>query len=154
MTAHIRPARASDVPALQEATRDTGLFPPEMLPDMIASFLEGGSDELWLTACLEGAPLGFCMARPEPMTDGTWNMLAIAIRPEMQSTGLGTSLTYALEEAALERGARLLIVDTSGAPEFSATRAFYGARGYNQVARIEGFWSEEDAKVTFAKTLA
>ena len=76
----IRPTQASDVPDLQAVLDATELFPSEMLPDMIATFLNDASGaERWLTALQGETPVGFCYATAEPMAQDAWNMLAIAV---------------------------------------------------------------------------
>ncbi|MEM7441641.1 MAG: GNAT family N-acetyltransferase [Pseudomonadota bacterium] len=148
----IRPTSSTDIPALQTILRDTGLFPPEMLPDMLAAHLAAQGEALWLT-CEDGAVSGFCYAEPEALTDGTWNMLAIAVAPSAQNNGAGRALVSALEDALRQYGARVLIADTSGTEEFAATRAFYRSAGYVEEARIRDFWSKGDDKVVFWKGL-
>ncbi|QUJ77960.1 GNAT family N-acetyltransferase [Sulfitobacter albidus] len=143
----INDTHVRDTPALQTVLDLTALFPSDLLPAMI-----DGSDALWLT-CHAAEPVGFCFAEPEPMTEGTWNMRAIAVLPAHQNSGAGTALTHALETRLRALGARLLIADTSGLPEFAATRAFYRARGYAEQSRIRGFWAPGDDKVTLTKSL-
>lgn len=150
----IRPTKAEDLPTLQHVLAETQLFPPDMLPDMIAPFLGGtASDELWLTAEVDGQAAGLCYAAAEPMTEGTWNMRAIAVHPACQGTGIGTGLTDHLEQSLRRTEQRLLIVDTSGLDDFRQTRAFYRRNGYTEEARIRDFWAAGDDKIVFRKAL-
>lgn len=150
----IRPTTSADIPAMKLVLDRTGLFPSEMLPDMLSSFLSGsGSDEVWMTAEVEGEVIGFCYAAPEMMTEGAWNMLAIAVLPDRQGTGAGSALVAELENRLRAEGQRLLIADTSGTEEFARTRAFYRRNGYTEEARVRDFWAEGDDKVTFWKSL-
>jgi len=90
---------AADIKPLQSVLDQTELFPSEMLPDMIADFLSSDdSSDIWLTCELDGIPIGFCYATPEALTEGTWNMLAIAVLPSSQTHGAGSALTNHLEE--------------------------------------------------------
>ncbi|MEM8795185.1 MAG: GNAT family N-acetyltransferase [Pseudomonadota bacterium] len=150
----IRPTKSEDIPALRKVVKETGLFPVDMLPDMLQPFLAGQTDEtVWLTCDLNGTAIGFCFAEPEEMTEGTWNMLAIAVLPEYQGTGAGRLIVKRLEEGLKARGQRVLIVDTSGTDEFSGTREFYRKTGYTEEARIRDFWAAGDDKVVFWKAL-
>jgi ribosomal protein S18 acetylase RimI-like enzyme len=150
----IRSSTSSDVPSLAKVADASQLFPGEMLPEMISGSLSGGEcHDLWLTCELEGEAVGFCFAVPEKLTDGTWNMLAIAVHPEHQGGGAGSALVKHLEATLLARGQRVLIADTSGTPEFKQTREFYGKNGYSEEARIRDFWAEGNDKVVFWKLL-
>ena len=52
-----------------------------------------------------------------------------------------------------QQGARILIVDTSGADNFQLTRQFYENLNYTKEAVIRDFWEEGDDKVVFWKKL-
>lgn len=149
----IRPTKAGDIPGLQRVIDATGLFPSEMLPGLLAGFLRGVPTEIWLTALDRATPLGLCYAAPEPMTEGTWNVRALAVRPADQGGGIGRSLVTDLEARLRRRRQRLLIVDTSGLDISSSARAFYAACGYCEEARLRDFWAAGDDKVTFRKLL-
>jgi ribosomal protein S18 acetylase RimI-like enzyme len=150
----IRPIVASDVDELKHVIDRTGLFPSEMLDDMIGPYLAGNAEqELWLTL-IQGAPIAILYCIPEPMTEGTWNMLLIAVDPAVQGVGSGSALVSSAEAILLERGARLLLVETSGLPEFEATRRFYSRRGFVEEARIRDFYQRGEDKVVFTKALS
>ena len=58
---NIRPTKLDDIPALQKVLDNTELFPSEMLPDMVAGFLEhDDGSEIWLTNETAGQAIGFC----------------------------------------------------------------------------------------------
>lgn len=149
----IRLTRPDDLADLQDVVAAAGLFPPEMLPDMLAGWTGDTSACLWLS-CLDGPrTVGFCYAVPEALADGTWNMLALAVEPRVQGQGHGSALVAALEDHLRRAGHRLLLADTSGTDAFARTRAFYLRNGYGAEARIRDFWAPGDDKVTFCKAL-
>ena len=146
----LRRATAHDVARLAEIA-DTALFPGKMLPDMIAPFFKE-ADCLWQVAEMSDDIAGFAFAEPEPMTDGTWNLRAIAVAEPARGRGLGRALLGSVEEDLMRR-ARLLIIDTTQLDDQYAGRMLYAASGYAQVAEIQDFWEPGANKVTFAKTL-
>jgi ribosomal protein S18 acetylase RimI-like enzyme len=151
---NVRPTEAGDIPALKILVDETGLFPGEMLADMVSGFLSNGEDQdIWLTCEVGGEAIGFCYAAPEQLADGTWNMLAIAVHPSKQGGGHGGAIVRRLESMLHERGHRVLIADTSGKDEFARTREFYRKSGYSEEARIRHFWAEGDDKVVFWKLI-
>jgi len=63
----IRPTAANDIGPLQDVLDLTGLFPPELLPDMLQGFLAGETDAaLWLTADIDDQPLASVSPSPKP----------------------------------------------------------------------------------------
>ena len=58
-----------------------------------------------------------------------------------------------VEEQLKEKSKRILIVETSSAPDFALTRKFYRNLNYRQEATIKDFWKEGEDKVIFRKKL-
>ncbi|MEM9580274.1 MAG: GNAT family N-acetyltransferase [Pseudomonadota bacterium] len=148
---NIRPARAGDVPGLTDIVGRTGLFPAEMLAPMIAPALDGQEGGFWLVAERDDQPLGFAYTAPEAMTEGVWNMLALAVLPGAQRGGVGAQLVQGVEAHLGSQEARLVLVDTSSGPDFEAARQFYENRGYGLEARIRDYWGAGDDKLTYRK---
>jgi len=151
---NIRPTKQDDINELTHVLDGTELFPSEMLPDMISGFLsDEDSEDIWLTCETGGKPIGFCYAVPEQLTEGTWNMLAIAVLPTEQGSGAGGAMVKHLENRLHAQGNHVLIADTSGTDEFAQTREFYHKNGYVEEARIRDFWAKGDDKIVFWKSL-
>lgn len=152
--ASIRPVVPGDVPALKALIEAAGLFPSDMLDDMLAPYFEQGraGPQVWLTDD-DGGPVAVAYYAPERMTEGTWNLYLIAVHPDHQSRGRGSALLRHVEAALAARGERVLLVETSGLPEFERTRAFYRGNGYGEEARIRDFYQAGEDKVIFRKAL-
>lgn len=131
----------------------TDLFPSDMLPAMAEPWLSGAAPHHWLVAVDGDAVLGFAYAEPERMTDGTVNLLAIAVDPARQNRGVGSALIAELSARLLAAGCRVLIVETSSLEGFAATQAFYAARGFTREARIRDFYEDGNDKIVFWKRL-
>lgn len=151
--AKIRPTSESDLPQLRAIVDGTQLFPSAMLNEMIAPFLAATTTERWLTSDVAGVAVALAYYVPERMTTGTWNLLLIAVRPDRQGAGIGTALMRYVESDLASTGERLLLVETSGSPEFAATRAFYRSIAYEEEARIREFYQAGEDKVVFRKAL-
>jgi ribosomal protein S18 acetylase RimI-like enzyme len=150
---NVRPFRAEDLPAAKAVIDSTGLFPSELMDDMTTSFLSGSSHELWFVAEQEEGVCAVAYAAPERMTDGAWNLLLIAVREDRQGRGQGAALTRAVEAVLAERGARILLVETSGLPEFERTRAVYRSLDYVEEARVRSYYADGEDKIIFWKSL-
>ena len=145
-----RPVVAADILAMA-AIADSTLFPGDMLPEMIAPYLEGDTDGRWWVIEGDGCVVGFAFATVEPMTDQSWNLKAIAVKPEQHRAGFGNGLLSAVEQDLRAYGARVLVIDTSSGDDQAAARRFYVAHGYSQTGVIPEFWEPGQDKVTFYK---
>ncbi len=150
----IKTLTQDDLPAVKAVIDATGLFPSEMLDEMASGFLSGAADgEFWLADHENGA-VGVAYCAPEQMTEGTWNLYLIAVHPEQQGKGRGSALLKRVEDMLVERGERVLLVETSGLEAFEQTRSFYRNAGYRQEARIRDFYRAGEDKIVFWKSLA
>lgn len=143
-----------DLPAVATILDQTGLFPSAMLAEMAAPYLGREAQDLWLVICADDAVIGFAFCEPERLTDRTYNLLAIAVRPACQSQGIGSALVGALERRLCEMGARLLLVETSSLDPYEPTRRFYDRLAFTREARIRDFYADGEDKILFWKRLA
>ena len=149
----IRGVRPEDVASLKALIDATGLFPSEMLDGMIAPyFASDAAEDVWLTYD-DGAPVAVAYHTPERMTSGTRNLLLIAVHPNRQGGGVGAALMAHVEAELAASGERILLVETSGLPEFTRTRRFYANLGYGEEARIREFYQAGEDKIVFRKDL-
>jgi ribosomal protein S18 acetylase RimI-like enzyme len=150
----IRVIGSPDLPRLTAIIGRTGLFPPNLLGGMAADHLGGkDTDEIWLT-CDEGGPVAILFCAPEKLTDGTYNLLLIAVDPDRQQQGVGRKLFQELERRLFANGGRMLLVETSGLGEFEGTRNFYRSLGFSEEARIRDFYKAGEDKIVYRKILS
>jgi GNAT superfamily N-acetyltransferase len=153
----IRPTVPDDTVAILSLAVSSGLFPSDATDEVagvLASALKGelGPDHVWLTDD-DGGPVGAAYYAPERMTEGTWNLYMLAVHPDRQRQGRGAALVRHVEQSLAARGARLLLIETSGLGSFERTRNFYRALGYDEEARIREFYKAGDDKIVFRKLL-
>lgn len=149
----LRPLSAADLPAVKSVIDACGLFPSEMLDEMVAAFLgPEPCQEFWLVYD-EPNPIAIAYCAQERMTEGTWNQLLIAVHPEHQGQGIGTQILQLTEQILGEQGERLLLVETSGTDGYERTRAFYRKNGYEEEARLRDYYEAGDDKIIFRKSL-
>lgn len=149
---NIRPLEANDLPALVALIDSTGLFPGELLPDMAIPFLDpSSSTDEWFVLTMDEQPAAVAYVVPERLTQGTYNLLLIAVHADHQGKGLGKDLLAHVESQLSGTGGRLLLVETSGLPDFERTRQFYLKNGYVIEARIREFYAPGEDKIVFRK---
>jgi ribosomal protein S18 acetylase RimI-like enzyme len=153
----IRPAVPDDKAALMNLANAIGLFSPQELEElggMLTEYFDTNPsrDRFWIVDDDSGV-VGAAYYAPEPYTYGTWNLYFIGVHPDRQGEGRGTKLLHHVEQMLTARGDRLLLVETSGLPNFERTRAFYRKHGYDEEARIREFYRAGDDKIIFRKVL-
>ncbi len=154
MDNEIRKVIKEDLSNLKEVLDSSGLFPSEYLDEMIADyFCNHDTESIWFTCITEGTPsaIGYCA--PEKLTNGTYNLYAIAVRKELQGKGIGRKMMNFIEELLKDNSKRILIVETSSDDQYRLTRKFYTDLHYRQEAVIKDFWNEGEDKIVFLKKL-
>jgi ribosomal protein S18 acetylase RimI-like enzyme len=153
-----RPAQPADTPALLAMTAATNVFKPmevdtlkEVLDDYHAHEAAAGARCFVLEQ--QDEVVGFEYHAGEPMTDGTWALWWIVVKPHTQGRGLGARLLKHAEDDARTHGARVFFIETSGLPQYDPTRRFYLKYGYEQEARLRDFYAAGDDQVIFRKAL-
>ena len=94
---------------------------------------------------------GYACYGPTPGTDRTFDLYWIAVAPEAQGTGCGTTLLGEVERRLGGHDARLLVVETSSRSTYDATREFYARRGYGEAARMRDFYAPADDRIIYVK---
>lgn len=157
----IRPATAADLERIKDIAVAAGMFTSdeaeffdEMLHGALDGILEGHQ---WLVVEVDdGTVVSAAQFAPEPFADRMWNLYFIAVDPAAQGIGIGRSVVAHVEAELQGRGeeqARTLIVETSSTEQYARTREFYTGLGYDEEARIRGFYGTDDHKVVFWKSL-
>lgn len=154
----IRPAQPNDTPTLVELAAQTGVFKPleiaalqEVLDDYHAVNAEQG-DRCFVFE-RDDVLLGFEYHAQEAMTDRTWCLWWIAVRPDTQGQGIGSQLLQFVEDDIRKFGGRLLEIETSSTPHYEPTRQFYLKHGYPIVAQKPDYYADGDDMVVFSKRL-
>jgi GNAT superfamily N-acetyltransferase len=155
----IRPTLTTETDALAAIAAGTGVFKPieiETLKHILTDYHENGPDagHRAVTYESEGRPIGFAYFGPTEMTDRTWHLYWIFVDRTIQAKGLGAKIMAFVEAEIRNAGGRLLIVETSGLPNYELTRKFYLKLNYKQVAVVPDFYSDGDDMVIFSKPLA
>lgn len=154
MNGQIRKVKKVDIPELKVVLDSSELFPSYLLDDMISDYLNNtSSTDIWFTTIDQGIPISIGYCAPERLTEGTYNLYAIAVHKDYQGKGIGKQMMRYIENLLREKGNRILIVETSGKPGFELTREFYHKCNYVQQAVIPEFYEKGDDKVVFWKKL-
>jgi ribosomal protein S18 acetylase RimI-like enzyme len=150
----IRKIKHEDVEAIKKVIDAVALFPSELLDGMMADYFQNEmTEDIWITKEIDGVPVAVAYFAPEKLTNGTYNLYLIAIHNAYQGMGIGKQIMGYVEKYLKELGQRILIVETSGLPQFEMTRDFYIQCGYNKEAVIRDFYNEGEDKIVYWKKL-
>lgn len=149
----IRPLKRTDLERVAFLADVNEMFPLQMLPDMTAGHFAGDTlAHRWIVFD-DGTVRAAAYYVPEPLTDGTWNVLMIAVDPATHGQGIGSQLMHFIEHELTGEGGRILLVETSGTLDFKRTRGFYDRLGYEREGRIREYYAAGDDKIIFRKRL-
>jgi len=133
---HIRWSLPSDRDAILSFMADTGFFRSdemevarEVLDDALARGPAGHYQSY--TAEIDGRPVGWTCIGPTPCTMATFDVYWIAVAPDCQDRHFGSTMLQHAERVIAEAGGRIVVVDTSGRPQYLPTRIFYERQGYS-----------------------
>ena len=166
MSVRLGPLRPRDRARVAELLGSTAVFSREEIDVALQLFDESVSDESGaglddsrvadyeFIGAFDGERLlGYACAGPTPATEGTFDLYWLAVDPAAQGTGVGRALVREVERDLRERGARLLLVETSSRPDYEKTRAFYARCGYTEAARIRDFYAPADDRIMLTTRL-
>jgi ribosomal protein S18 acetylase RimI-like enzyme len=97
--------------------------------------------------------IGYICHGPTPMTQGAFDLYWIAVDPEFQERGVGSTLLGLLEEGVKARGGRMILADTSTVPHYDKTQKFYLRNRFQEVAKIPDYYHPGNDRITFCRRL-
>ncbi|TPG35843.1 GNAT family N-acetyltransferase [Mycolicibacterium hodleri] len=149
-----------DVPDVVRLAVDSELFSADDAPvveTMLAEYFGGknATGHVCVIATEEHhGPVAVAYYEPATATDGTWYLTMIAVRLDRQRHGCGGKVLQHVEDDLRSNQQRILLVETSGLPEFARARGFYRKSGYDETARVRDYYAAGDDMVLFYKALA
>ncbi len=154
----IRRTESCDRDSILGFMRDTGFFHPgeiDVAREVLDDAIKGGASGHYQSFCLcEGViPVGWICFGPTPCTVGTYDIYWIGVCPKHQGMGYGRALLEYSERIMRKSKGRMAIIETSGRAGYDATRGFYLANGYREIARVPDFYAMDDARVIYTKPL-
>lgn len=139
--------------------RNTPEFKPSELvvaEEVIDSYLH---DPRWsgyhtLVAEVDSTIAGYICYGTTPLTEGTWDIYWMAVAPEKQGKGIGSSLMAFAENQIKKARGRLIIIETSAKPQYEKTLRFHRSHGYETVCQLADFYAPGDDKLILQKRLS
>lgn len=158
-TFQVEPTRPEDAEAILAIARDVGVFNSEEIAavdELLHAYLEQGAEAsgyYFLSCRSNGSVLGFACYGPRPLTHGTYDLYWIATNKAAGRRGVGSALLQRVEEEVRALGGHLLVIETSGLPQYEPARRFYESQGCEQAAIIPNFYASGDDLVIYVRRL-
>ncbi|HTR19358.1 MAG TPA: GNAT family N-acetyltransferase [Gemmatimonadales bacterium] len=156
MSCSLRPLGRAHRAPLEALVRGSGFFREAEVGtavELLDESLAGDTDYRFIGGFAGEQFLGFACWGPNPDTQGTYDLYWIVVDRNRQGTGIGSQLLAHAEQAIASEHGRLIVVETSGRPDYAPTRAFYEARGYSRAATIHGYYAPGDDLAIYVKDL-
>jgi ribosomal protein S18 acetylase RimI-like enzyme len=158
----IRPLEPRDRSPIEKMVISSGKFNDVEIAtalELVEEALEDGEESGYLFAVLERGEkhdtvLGYACYGPVPLTLGVYDLYWIVVDPAYQGKKLGRHLIEHVEQDVLNRGGRMVLIETSSQETYGDTVRFYERSGYHLAARIRNFYRIGDDKLIFQKELS
>ena len=96
---------------------------------------------------------GYICYGKRPLTDWTYDLYWIAVDPNIHGKGLGSNLVKHMEDDLAAAGGKIILIETSGKPEYENERKFYTKNGYDVQTIIKDFYRSGDDLYVYRKYL-
>lgn len=143
--ARVRELRPDDEAAARALVRAVvaGTGHGSSCQDTLGVALSGGSEEMrGVVADHEDRMVGLALFGMIAGAAGTGRLHLLAIDPPLRRRGIGMGLADAADQALLNQGARVVIVELPDDPSFDAAKAFLRHRGFSVEARVADYYRD------------
>jgi D-alanine-D-alanine ligase len=150
--------KPSDLSVILNIVQGSGFFSAEEVElacELATDRIEHGrqSSYQFLFAEEEGRVVGYSCYGLIPATVGSYDLYWIAVFEVMRGQGLGSGLLNKTEELIRGAGGRQIYAETSSRAQYNPTQRFYERCGYSPEAVLQNFYSPDDSKIIYSKTL-
>ena len=156
----IRKMTREDKDPIRYILEETGVFTVDEITiaiELIDIFLDDPKQDdyhIYTGMNEQNDVIGYVCVGPTPLTQGTFDLYWIAVKPLVHSKGFGRQLLHKAEDFVKERNGRLLIAETSSQPKYEPTRIFYVNNHYAEISRIKDYYKHGDDLIIYGKYLS
>jgi ribosomal protein S18 acetylase RimI-like enzyme len=156
----IRKLIQSDRQQIQRILTDTHHFNDEEIKvaiELIDVYLNDEKQRDYIIYVIENDETkhtaGYICYGRRPLTDSTYDLYWIAVDPNIHGKGSGSRLVKHMEEDLKLNGGKIILIETSGKPEYENERKFYVKNGYEVQTIIKDFYRSGDDLYIYRKYL-
>jgi len=156
----IRKLKTDDRNQIQRILTDTHHFNVEEIKvamELIDIYLNDENQKDYIIYVYENDEFkkaeGYICYGRRPLTDWTYDLYWIAVDPNTHGKGIGSNLVKHMENDLKSGGGRIILIETSGKPEYENERRFYTKNGYEVQTAIKDFYRSGDDLFVYRKYL-
>ena len=160
----LRALAPTDRPLLERVLRSDDTFldnEVDVALELIDDALAKPASDYWFAIAVDDDPagigadgvVGYICFGPTPMTASSYDLYWIVVHSDARGRGVAGALIRHMESELAGRGATGIRIETSHLESYGSARHVYDRHAYSEVGRIEDFYREGDALVTFYKRL-
>jgi ribosomal protein S18 acetylase RimI-like enzyme len=98
----------------------------------------------WLACCQGERMIGFACYGTESLTQDTWDLFWICVRPEARGHGAGRALMAEVEAQVRAANGRVMVIYTSSTPTYAPARRLYEGAGFTRQAVVPDYYRNGD----------
>jgi ribosomal protein S18 acetylase RimI-like enzyme len=98
----------------------------------------------WLACCQDERMIGFACYGTESLTQDTWDLFWICVRPEARGNGAGRALMAEVEAQVRAANGRVMVIYTSSTPTYAPARRLYEGAGFTRQAIVPDYYRDGD----------
>ncbi|MEM4267609.1 MAG: GNAT family N-acetyltransferase [Candidatus Woesearchaeota archaeon] len=153
----IRRLKRSDIDLITNFAKRTKKFRKKEIKELKNSleYAFKNEGEYYKAKCYveNGSVKGVVVYGETYLTTATYDIYWIIVDPYEQGRGIGSRLLKHAEKKIIERGAKIIILNTSSKKSYRAVRKFYEHRGYKIEARIKNYYRKRDDLLIYVKRI-
>jgi GNAT superfamily N-acetyltransferase len=148
-----------DIEGIEEILRSSGFFYEfeiDIAGWLAHETIKNGGEEsgyYWMKVSNENGLVAFANYTKNSFSIHSWDLYWIAVHQNSRHKKLGSLLLKEVENDILNRGGKILWLDTSGRLLYAPTENFYIKSGYTLQASLKDFYAPGDPKQVYSKIL-
>jgi ribosomal protein S18 acetylase RimI-like enzyme len=98
----------------------------------------------WLSCWIGERMVGFACYGTESLTQDTWDLFWVCVRPEARGQKAGQMLMAEAEAQACAANGRVMVIYTSSTDKYAPARRLYERAGFSRTAVVPDYYSDGD----------
>jgi len=154
-----RTLKDSDLIAIREILNSSGFFydfEVDVALELAAENLKFGEDKsgyIFLLVDIDNKPVAYACYGKNPSTFDSFDLYWIAVHKDYNGKGIGKKMVAEIEKDVARLAGKRLWIETSSRALYEPTRHFYLRIGYQLIAELPDYYTENDSKCVYLKKI-